>query len=88
MQACGTLLVGFSEGLTGTDPACCRSPRVLGGGRLRVQPPVPGSAGRGRIEVFGYSKTYGRCESCNRQTAELLRRAYPDYDTVWSNDGY
>ena len=64
-------------------------PRVLGGGRLRVTPPAgSGGGGGGHIEVFGYSKTYGRCDSCNARAAKLLRIAFPGYEVVWSNDGY
>jgi phosphohistidine phosphatase len=58
--------------------------RVLGGGRISF------AARAQTISIFGYSKTYGRCEPCNRQAAEILRQTprYAQYHVHWSNDGY
>ena len=56
--------------------------QVLGGGRLIVTPAIDS------IQVYGYSKTYGRCEDCNNISAAMLREAYPGRRVTWSNDGY
>merc|ERR1712216_91278 len=42
---------------------------MLGGGRLTHD-------GAG-INVYGYSATFGRCETCNSLSAEMLERQYP-----------
>jgi len=57
---------------------------VLGGGRIAFE----GSPKK--ISVWGYSKTFGRCEPCNKQAAELIRRsdAYGQFPVTWSNEGY
>ena len=59
-----------------------RAVQVLGGGRLIVTPAIDS------IQVYGYSKTYGRCEDCNNISAAMLREAYPGRRVSWSNDGY
>ena len=56
---------------------------VLGGGRIA-------NPASGEIQVYGFSKTYGRCELCNKMAAELIRAA-PEHrrrDVSWSNEGY
>ena len=55
---------------------------VLGGGRLVHNPQ------RKRLEVYGYSKTFGRCAWCNERVAAMLRKQYPAYAVTWSNEGY
>ena len=62
-----------------------QSVKVLGGGRIAFE----GAPAR-TISVYGYSKTYGRCEACNRQAAELLRASpeYGQFPVSWSNEGY
>jgi hypothetical protein len=54
---------------------------VLGGGRIV-------NDGSGRISVYGYSKTYGRCSACNERAAALIRAAYPGLTVTWTNEGY
>ena len=58
--------------------------RVLGGGRIQF------SRMNRTISIWGYSKTYGRCEKCNRVAAELVGKSaeYAQYHTTWSNEGY
>lgn len=38
----------------------------------------------------GYSRTYGRCETCNADAAAVLRATprYGQYEVSWSNEGY
>ena len=55
---------------------------VLGGGRLVHTPAAK------KIDVYGYSKTFGRCVSCNEEAAMMLRQKYPEYKVTWSNEGY
>ena len=56
--------------------------RVLGGGRIAFD-------GR-TVRIWGYSKTYGRCDSCNERAAALVRAspAHGQYRVTWSDDGY
>lgn len=55
---------------------------VLGGGRLVHAPAAK------TLDVYGYSKTFGRCGSCNEEAAAMLRHKYPEYKVTWSNEGY
>ena len=55
---------------------------VRGGGRVRF------SAARRTIEIYGYSKTYGRCRACNKEAAALAEASYPGFAVTWSNEGY
>ena len=55
---------------------------VLGGGRVRF------SAARRTVEIYGYSKTYGRCRACNKEAAALAEASYPGFAVTWSNEGY
>lgn len=61
-----------------------RSLAVLGGGRIAYN-----SIAR-TINVYGYSKTFGRCAACNRISSELIRAApeFRRYAVRWSNQGY
>ena len=61
-----------------------RSLAVLGGGRIAY------SSTASTINVFGYSKTYGRCAACNQLSSELIRAApeFRRYAVRWSNEGY
>ena len=58
--------------------------RVLGGGRIAH------NAAAQTISIYGFSHTYGRCETCNRLAAELVRAVpqYRRYVVTWSNEGY
>ena len=58
--------------------------RVLGGGRIAH------NAAAQTISVYGFSHTYGRCETCNRLAAELVRGVplYRRFVVTWSNEGY
>jgi len=55
---------------------------VIGGGRI-----VKDSKQKS-ISIYGYSKTFGRCEGCNEKSAEIISLAFPDYSVTWSDDGY
>lgn len=52
----------------------------LGGGRIKHD------AQKKTILVYGYSQGYGLAE--HSDTADLLKKHYPDYDVTWSNDRY
>ena len=52
--------------------------KMLGGGRLTND--------NGNVNVYGYSATFGRCETCNRVAAEILKAG--GMKVTWSNDGY
>ncbi len=57
--------------------------RVIGGGRIRFD------KGAGVCEVYGYSKTFGRTPGCNEKTADIIRKACPEFKKVsWSDSGY
>lgn len=57
--------------------------RVVGGGRIRRDSP------RQLIEVYGYSKSYGRSPGCNEQTANILSDFVGQLYTVrWTDEGY
>ena len=58
--------------------------RVLGGGRIAH------NAAAQTISIYGFSHTYGRCDTCNRLAAELVRAVpqYRRYVVTWSNEGY
>jgi len=70
---------------------------VLGGGRIHSQQNTDGLA----VDVFGYSKTFGKCEECNQASADLVRmhgcgsvaglpkeQAEQKCKVSWSNGGY
>ena len=59
------------------------SGKVVGGGRIAYNP------GARTVEVYGYSKSFGRAVGCNERSAEIIRRNFPDdYKVTWSDDGY
>lgn len=60
---------------------------VLGGGRI-TRHHLKHSEKAGLISIFGYSRTYGRCEDCNRKVCDFVAAAYPDYVVRYSNQGY
>lgn len=66
----------------GGELAAFSNVTVLGGGRIRF------SVAKKRIEIYGYSKSYGRCRRCNQQAASRAEAAYPNYSVTWSNEGY
>ena len=55
--------------------------KVLGGGRVTVHRSRK-VANHRYLSVFGYSKTYGRCDDCNRRAAELIAASDPSNLTV------
>ena len=61
-----------------------RSLAVLGGGRIAYDTSAK------TINIYGYSKTYGRCGACNNLASELIRAApeFRQYAVRWSNEGY
>ncbi|KAH9259313.1 hypothetical protein BASA81_002356 [Batrachochytrium salamandrivorans] len=60
-----------------------------GGGRI-TRHPSRHRAGQkeGYLSVFGYSKTFGACQDCNKIACTLIKAAYPDYGVKYSNEGY
>ena len=56
--------------------------RVVGGGRINLD------HGAKTASVWGYSKSFGRAEGCNKRSAEIIGRFHPDYRVTWSDDGY
>ena len=55
---------------------------VVGGGRINM------SHGDRKINIYGYSKTFGRAKGCNEKSAGLIREAFPMYEVAWSDKGY
>ena len=56
--------------------------RVVGGGRITRDDATKA------VQVYGYSKTFGRSPGCNERTAAILRENLPGYDVTWSDSGY
>ena len=54
---------------------------VIGGGRLRY------SSKEKKVDVWGYSMTFGRTEGCNKRTSEICKEVL-NVETTWSDDGY
>lgn len=62
---------------------------VLGGGRITRHPSRHQKGQKeGYISIFGYSKTFGTCEDCNKQACSLIKASYPNYGIKWANEGY
>ena len=40
------------------------------------------------VEVYGYSKTFGRCTGCNEIAADLLREHCETCRVNWTDAGY
>jgi hypothetical protein len=53
---------------------------VTGGGRIKKDD------GSKDIVVYGHSYGFGRAN--HSISADLIRKAYPDFKVEWSNDGY
>jgi phosphohistidine phosphatase len=53
---------------------------VTGGGRIKKDD------GSKDILVYGHSYGFGRAN--HSISADLIRKAYPDFKVEWSNDGY
>ena len=54
--------------------------RVRGGGRV--------IRSENAIEIYGYSKTFGRCANCNKEASKMIQKEYPNANVKWSNEGY
>ena len=62
---------------------------VLGGGRITRHPSRHQKGQKeGYISVFGYSKTFGACEDCNKIACSLIKASFSDYGVKWANEGY
>mmetsp|Transcript_12763 Transcript_12763/g.20647 ORF Transcript_12763/g.20647 Transcript_12763/m.20647 type:complete len:322 (-) Transcript_12763:545-1510(-) len=61
--------------------------KVLGGGRI-TRHHLRKSKKSGLISIFGYSRTYGRCEDCNKKACDFIAASNPNYVVRWSNHGY
>ena len=74
-SACPVLAACSQRGIRG---------KVIGGGRIEYcparQPPT--------VSIYGYSKTFGRSEGCNKLSASLVSAAMPAAKVSWSDDGY
>ena len=55
---------------------------VVGGGRIAHDP------GARTVDVYGYSKSFGRAAGCNERSADIIRRNLPGYTVTWSDEGY
>ncbi|KAJ1449564.1 Janus/Ocnus family-domain-containing protein [Pelagophyceae sp. CCMP2097] len=55
---------------------------VLGGGRIRR------NAEKRHVEVYGYSKTFGRAPGANERTAALIAEHLAGYTVEWNDRGY
>mmetsp|Transcript_3871 Transcript_3871/g.4710 ORF Transcript_3871/g.4710 Transcript_3871/m.4710 type:complete len:335 (+) Transcript_3871:217-1221(+) len=62
--------------------------KVLGGGRITRHGLKKAKRKEGLISIFGYSKSFGRCDDCNERACALVAAAFPDYVVRWSNQGY
>mmetsp|Transcript_11285 Transcript_11285/g.12798 ORF Transcript_11285/g.12798 Transcript_11285/m.12798 type:complete len:332 (+) Transcript_11285:186-1181(+) len=62
--------------------------QVVGGGRITRHGLKKAKRKDGLISIFGYSKSFGRCDDCNERACALIAAAYPDYVVRWSNQGY
>lgn len=62
--------------------------KVVGGGRITWHGLRKSKRKLGVISIFGYSKTYGVCEECNKKACDIVYKQYPDYVVKYSNQGY
>ena len=60
----------------------------MGGGRITWHGLRKSKRKLGVISIFGYSKTYGACEDCNKNACDIIYKQYPDYVVKYSNQGY
>ena len=72
----------FEKAMAELRPRMDVKGRVVGGGRIVLR-----SATR-TIDVYGYSKTFGRSPGCNEHSADLIRAAYDGFAVTWSDKGY
>ena len=78
---CGST-VGTCNGGSESHGAGVRlSARVIGGGRITCDHE------RRTASVFGYSRTFGRVEGCNKRTAGLIS-THLQYTVSWTDGGY
>jgi len=62
---------------------------VLGGGRITRHPSRHQRGQKeGYVSIFGYSKTFGACDDCNKLACSLIKAALPDHGVKWANEGY
>jgi len=52
----------------------------LGGGRIEHKPD------KKFLKVYGYSMGFGKAN--HEKAVEILKTKYPDYEIIWSDDGY
>eukprot|EP01043_Picozoa_sp_COSAG02_P013706 COSAG02_NODE_553_length_20425_cov_17.986372_15_plen_113_part_00 len=55
---------------------------VVGGGRIEYDTAAM------TVQVYGYSKTFGRAAGCNELSASLITQALPECTVTWSDKGY
>jgi hypothetical protein len=61
----------------------------LGGGRITRHPSRRQKGQKeGYISIFGYSKTFGACEECNKIACALIKASFIDHGVKWANEGY
>ena len=64
---------------------------VVGGGRIECSGGGGGGGGGGgncMVNIYGYSKTFGRAAGCNEASCAIGKEAYPEWRVSWSDDGY
>ena len=54
--------------------------KSIGGGRISID------SDRKKIFVYGYSKSYGRCD--HSMTCQILKLNFKNFECTWSNEGY
>jgi len=55
---------------------------VIGGGRIVYDPSAR------TVDIYGYSKSFGRAKGCNERSAQIVRDNLPGVEVTWSDKGY
>eukprot|EP01043_Picozoa_sp_COSAG02_P026211 COSAG02_NODE_1503_length_12252_cov_7.167133_2_plen_168_part_00 len=71
----------FEKAMQELEPLGLRG-GVIGGGRIEYDTTAK------TVNVYGYSKTFGRAAGCNKLSASLISQFLPECQVTWSDDGY
>lgn len=71
----------FEKAMQELEPLGLRG-AVIGGGRIEYDDAAMA------VQVYGYSKTFGRAAGCNELSASLISQALPECKVTWSDKGY
>ena len=71
----------FEKAMQELEPLGLRG-GVIGGGRIEYDTTAK------TVNVYGYSKTFGRAAGCNELSASLISQTMPECKVTWSDDGY